>query len=88
LSVSLGNPKVIGFYLALLPNLIDLGHVGLFGYAELAGLCVAVLTVVLGAYALTAARARALFKSQRAVRLFNRTGGTLMAGAAIAVASK
>ena len=88
LSVSLGNPKVIGFYLALLPNLIDLGHVGLFGYAELAGLCVAVLTVVLGAYALTAARARALFKSRRAVRLFNRTGGTLMAGAAVAVASK
>jgi threonine/homoserine/homoserine lactone efflux protein len=88
LSVSLGNPKVAGFYLALLPNLIDLGHVDLFGYAELAGLCVAVLTVVLGAYALVAARARILFTSPRAVRLFNRTGGTLMAGAAIAVASK
>jgi threonine/homoserine/homoserine lactone efflux protein len=88
LSVSLGNPKVIGFYLALLPNLIDLRHVDLFGYAELAGLCVAVLTVVLGAYALAAARARALFTSRRAVKLFNRTGGTLMAGAAIAVASK
>jgi threonine/homoserine/homoserine lactone efflux protein len=88
LSVSLGNPKVIGFYLALLPNLIDLRHVDLFGYAELAGLCVAVLTVVLGTYALAAARARALFTSRRAVKLFNRTGGTLMAGAAIAVASK
>ena len=87
-SVSLGNPKVIGFYLALLPNLIDLGHVDLFGYAELAGLCIAVLTVVLGAYALAAARARALFTSRRAVRLFNRTGGTLMAGAAIVVASR
>lgn len=88
LSVSLGNPKVAGFYLALLPNLIDLGHVDLLGYAELAGLCVAVLTVVLGGYALAAARARALFNSPRAVRLFNRTGGSLMAGAAIAVASK
>jgi hypothetical protein len=44
--------------------------------------------VVLGAYALAAARARVLFSSPRAVRLFNRTGGTLMAGAAIAVASK
>jgi threonine/homoserine/homoserine lactone efflux protein len=88
LSVSLGNPKVAGFYLALLPNLIDLGHVDLLGYAELAGLCVAVLTVVLGGYALAAARARTLFNSPRAVRLFNRTGGTLMAGAAIAVASK
>jgi threonine/homoserine/homoserine lactone efflux protein len=88
LSVTLGNPKVAGFYLALLPNLIDLGQVDLFGYAELAGLCIAVLTVVLGAYALAAARARVLFASPRAVRLFNRTGGTLMAGAAIAVASK
>ena len=88
MSVSLGNPKVAGFYLALLPNLIDLGHVDLFGYAELAGLCVAVLTLVLGAYALAAARARALFNTPRAVRLFNRTGGALMAGAAIAVASK
>jgi threonine/homoserine/homoserine lactone efflux protein len=88
LSVSLGNPKVAGFYLALLPNLIDLGHVDLLGYAELAGLCVAVLSVVLGGYALAAARARALFDSPRAVRLFNRTGGTLMAGAAVAVASK
>jgi threonine/homoserine/homoserine lactone efflux protein len=88
LSVNLGNPKVIGFYLALLPNLVDLRRVDLFGYAELAGLCVAVLAVVLGAYALLAARARALFTSRRVVRLFNRTGGTLMAGAAIAVASK
>jgi threonine/homoserine/homoserine lactone efflux protein len=88
LSVSLGNPKVAGFYLALLPNLIDLGRVDLLGYAELAGLCIAVLTVVLGGYALAAARARTLFNSPRTVRWFNWTGGTLMAGAAIAVASK
>jgi len=88
LSVSLGNPKVAGFYLALLPNLIDLGHVDLLGYAELAGLCIAVLSLVLGGYALAAARARALFDSPRAVRLFNRTGSTLMAGAAVAVASR
>jgi threonine/homoserine/homoserine lactone efflux protein len=88
LSVSLGNPKVAGFYLALLPNLIDLGHVDLLGYAELAGLCITVLTMVLGAYALTAARARAWFVRPRAIRLFNRTGGILMAGAAVAVASK
>ena len=88
LSVTLGNPKVAGFYLALLPNLIDLGRVDLLGYVEMAGLCVAVLTVVFGGYALAAARARDLFNSPHAVRLFNRTGGTLMAGAAIAVASK
>jgi threonine/homoserine/homoserine lactone efflux protein len=88
LSVTLGNPKVAGFYLALLPNLIDLGHVDLFGYAEMAALCIAILTIVFGFYALAAARARTAFGSPRAIRLFNRTGGTLMAGTAIAVASK
>lgn len=88
LSVTLGNPKVAGFYLALLPNLIDLGHVDVLGYAEMAALCFVVLTVVFGSYALAAARARTLFKSPRTRRLFNRTGGTLMAGAAIAVAAK
>jgi threonine/homoserine/homoserine lactone efflux protein len=88
LSVALGNPKVVGFYLALLPNLIDLGRVGVLGYAELASLCVLILTAVFGTYALIAARARTLLRSARAVRLLNRTGGALMAGAAVAVATK
>jgi threonine/homoserine/homoserine lactone efflux protein len=88
LSVTLGNPKVVAFYLALLPSLIDLAQVGVVGYAELAASCLAILTVVFGAYALVAARARSLFKSPRAMRLFNRTGGTLMAGAAVAVVAK
>ena len=35
-SVMLGNPKVMVFYLALLPNLIDLSGVSLLGYAKLA----------------------------------------------------
>jgi threonine/homoserine/homoserine lactone efflux protein len=78
----------MGFYLALLPNLIDLGLVDLFGYAELASVCILVLTTVFGVYAIAAARARALFKSTRAVRLLNRTGSALMAGAAVAVATK
>jgi threonine/homoserine/homoserine lactone efflux protein len=88
LSVALGNPKVVGFYLALLPNLIDLGRVGVLGYAELASLCVLILTAVFGTYALIAARTRTLLRSARAVRLLNRTGGALMAGAAVAVATK
>jgi threonine/homoserine/homoserine lactone efflux protein len=87
-SVSIGNPKVIGFYLALLPNLIDLGAIGPLGYAELVVVWLAVLIAVLGGYAIVAARARALFRSPRAIRLFNRTGGTLMAGAAVAVATR
>ncbi|MGA7485982.1 MAG: LysE family translocator [Xanthobacteraceae bacterium] len=88
LAVTLGNPKVVAFYLALLPSLIDLPHVGLLGYVELASISVVVLTVVFGAYAIAAARARALFRSPRAMRLLNRTGGSMMAGAAVAVATK
>jgi threonine/homoserine/homoserine lactone efflux protein len=88
LSVNLGNPKVVAFYLALLPSLIDLSRAGAIGYVELAGACVVVLTVVLGAYTLAAARARRLFANTRAMRLLNRAGGALMAGAAVAVATK
>lgn len=88
LAVTLGNPKVVAFYLALLPSLIDLARVGLLGYVELAGISVVILTAVFGAYAVAAARARALFRSTRAMRLLNRTGGTVMAGAAVVVATK
>jgi threonine/homoserine/homoserine lactone efflux protein len=88
LSLTLGNPKVMAFYLALLPNLIDLGRVDLLGYTELASVAVLVLTMVFAAYTVAAARARVLFRSPRAVRLLNRTGGALMAGAAVAVATK
>ncbi len=88
LALTLGNPKVGAFYLALLPNLIDLARAGIVGSIELASICVAILTVVYGAYVVAAAHARALFRSPRAMRLLNRTSGTLMAGAAVAVATK
>jgi len=88
LALTLGNPKVVAFYLALLPNLIDLASVGVLGYAELAAICVAILIVVYGGYVVAAARARALFRSPRAMRLLNRAGGTMIAGAAVAVATK
>jgi threonine/homoserine/homoserine lactone efflux protein len=88
LLVTLGNPKVMAFYLALLPNLIELGQVDVVGYLELASVAVLILTVVFGAYALAALRARVIFRSPRALRLLNRTGAGLMAGAAVAVATK
>jgi threonine/homoserine/homoserine lactone efflux protein len=60
----------------------------LFGYIELAGISVVILTVVFGAYVIASARARSLFRSTRAMRLLNRAGGTMMAGAAVVVATK
>jgi threonine/homoserine/homoserine lactone efflux protein len=88
LAVTMGNPKVMVFYLALLPTIIDLTRVTLLGYAELVTATLAVLAVVFAAYIGLASRARRLFTSPRAIRILNRTTGTVMAGAAAAVASR
>jgi threonine/homoserine/homoserine lactone efflux protein len=86
LAINLGNPKVIVFFLALLPTVVDLAALTPIGFAELASIIVAIASTVLAAYALAAARARRLFTSPHAVRLLNRGGSAVMAGAAVTVA--
>jgi threonine/homoserine/homoserine lactone efflux protein len=86
LLLSFGNPKVMAFYLALLPTLIDLRALTPLGYAALVAVMVPVLSLVLGGYVLLALRARRFVTSPRAVRLVNRAAGTAMLGAAAAVA--
>jgi threonine/homoserine/homoserine lactone efflux protein len=88
LAVTLGNPKVVAFYLALLPSLIDLQAVSLLGWLELSLVTLGVLAVVFGSYVLLAARTRALFTSPRAIRMVNRGTGAVMASAAVAIAAK
>jgi threonine/homoserine/homoserine lactone efflux protein len=88
LAVTMGNPKVMVFYLALLPTLLDLERVTVQGYAELVAVTLGVLGVVFSGYIGLAARARRLFASPRAIRWVNRGTGTIMAGAAAAVASR
>jgi threonine/homoserine/homoserine lactone efflux protein len=88
LSVTLGNPKVIVFFLALLPTVIDLAHLSVTGFVEIALLMVVILSLVLTAYALAAAGARRLFTSPRSIRVINRGTGTVMAGAAVAIAAR
>jgi threonine/homoserine/homoserine lactone efflux protein len=86
LAVTMGNPKVIVFYLALLPNLIDMGRVTALGFAELVAVTVAVLALVFCGVIVLAARVRRLFTTPRALRWLNR--GTVMAGAAAAIAAR
>jgi threonine/homoserine/homoserine lactone efflux protein len=88
LLVTLGNPKIMVFYLALLPTLIDLHGVGLAAWAQLVATMLVVLASIDLAWALLAARARRLLRSPRAVRLANRTSASAMAGAAVAIAAK
>lgn len=87
-SLNLGNPKIMVFYLALLPNLVDLQAVTLLGYCELVVVMLAVLTIVDGGYILLASRVRGMLASVRAMQLVNRGAGALLAGAAVAVATR
>jgi threonine/homoserine/homoserine lactone efflux protein len=88
IALTLGNPKVMVFYLALLPTFLDLTRITLLGFAELAVATLTVLGVVFAGYIALASRARRLFTSPRAIRILNRTTGTVMAGAAAAVAAR
>lgn len=88
LAITLGNPKVMVFYLALVPTLIDLSGLTAAGFAELAAVTLAVLALVFGVYFGLATRARRLFRSARAVRRMNRATGAVMAGAAVAIATR
>ena len=88
LAINLGNPKVIVFFLALLPTVVDLGTLTLIGFFELAAIVVVIAGSILTAYALAAARVRRLFTSARAARLVNRGSGVVMAGAAVSIAAR
>ena len=88
LAVTLGNPKVMVFYLALMPTLIDLTRVSLADLALMMAIVFVVLVVVTGLYALLAAKARGLIAQPRARRIANRVAGTTMAGAAVAIVAR
>jgi threonine/homoserine/homoserine lactone efflux protein len=86
--VTLGNPKIMVFYLALVPTLIDLDRLDLLSWAELTATMLTVLVTIDCGWALAAARARSLLTNYRAVRIANRTSAAMMAGAAVAIAAK
>jgi threonine/homoserine/homoserine lactone efflux protein len=88
LALTLGNPKTVVFYLALLPTILDLTRITVLGYAELVAATLSVVGVVFAGYIVLAARARQLFATPMAIRIPNRTTGALLAGAAAAVASR
>ncbi len=88
LSINLGNPKVIVFFLALLPTVVDLSQLTPLGFAELAGIIVVIVSGVLGAYAVAATRARRLLTSPRSLRLVNRGGAVVMAGTAVTIVAR
>ncbi|WP_454853156.1 LysE family translocator [Rhizobium binxianense] len=88
MTVTLGNPKIMMFYMALLPSIIDIHSVTVIGWAELVAAMFLVLIVIDLSWALAAAKARGFLKSRRAVRIANRASAGTMAGAAVAIAMR
>jgi len=88
LAITLGNPKTMVFYLAILPTVIDLKTLTLAGALACAAVIAVVLPLGMTFYVVTVERARALMRSRRGLRLMNRIAGTAMAGAAVTIASR
>jgi threonine/homoserine/homoserine lactone efflux protein len=87
LTLTLGNPKVMIFFVALLPTVVQLRTLRMLDYVSIGVAIAVILPSVLGVYVLAASRARRLFRNARSIRLLNRGAGTAMAGAAIVVAT-
>jgi threonine/homoserine/homoserine lactone efflux protein len=88
IAMGLSNPKTMLFYLALVPNLVDMARLNAAGFATLCGVVTVVLTIILASYVGLAGRARHLFRSARAMRRINRGSGVIIAGTALVVATR
>jgi threonine/homoserine/homoserine lactone efflux protein len=88
MALTLGNPKIMVFYLALLPSIIEIGSVSALGLAELAATALIVMMTVDLGWAFAAAWARRWLGSPRAVKTANQISATAMGGAAVAIATR
>lgn len=88
LFIPFSNPKVILFYVSLLPSFIDLSALNYLDILLAAFLIAFALVLVLAVYAYIASRSRQLFRSPRALKNLNRGAGGAMMGTGVIVASQ
>lgn len=81
------NPKGITFFVAFLPQFLSREADFLTQMAILEATFLTLAFANALGYALVAARARGMVGNPRAIRLFNRAGGTMLVGAGIATAA-
>jgi len=86
--VTLGNPKSVLFYIAIVPTIVDLGTVTLGDCVVLLSLTAVILTLVQLPFAFAGAKARGALQSPRALRLVNRGAALFMGGAAVTIAAR
>lgn len=79
LTLALASPEIIVFYLAIVPNVIDLANVGIIDWLVLTATLLATLALVDGAYMALADRLRSLILHRPDIlRRINRAGAVIM----------
>ena len=86
LSLTLGNPKAIAFFVALLPSVVDLHALNAIGYFQLSAASFVLIPLIELSYAALASRVRSLLASRRARKTINKAAGAILVGAGVAVA--
>ena len=88
LALTLGNPKAVLFFGAVLPNSFDLTALTPWAFSLILTLQVAIDAAVQTAYVLFSGRAGRLLRSPRRLRVVNRSAAGIMAGSAAAIAAR
>lgn len=86
--ISASNPKVILFYVAFLPTFMDLTVLSGFDIVLASVLASAGLMLGLTIISVSASQARRFMKSERSMKVLNRTAGGIMASAGAFLALK
>jgi len=88
LLVPFSNPKVILFYVSLLPSFVDLSKLNYYDGVAAAVLIAFALSTVLSLYAYMASRMRHFFASYRAAKRLNQGAGVTMMGTGVIIATQ
>ena len=85
LVVTLGNPKTIIFYMALIPNVLDLNQVGFLDWSILATITATILMITLLVYAFAASIAAGALSSAKAMLRLNRAVAAIIGSVGVVV---
>jgi threonine/homoserine/homoserine lactone efflux protein len=86
LMLTLGNPKGLVFFLALMPSVIDLNRLSPAGYAQLCTVTLILIPAIELAYAALASQVRIFLAGATARKRLNKGAAAVMIGAGIGVA--
>ncbi len=83
--LTLGNPKAIAFFVALLPVAVNPHLLGAIGYLQLCAATCVLIPLITLSYAALASRLSTFVASARSRRRVNKGAGAVMAGASVLI---